>query len=120
MPEGDSIEAIRHDFDDLVARVRSIEILALERKDAFEREVRAGFASVNARLEATNAQFDGVNRRFDGVNARFDGLEAELRHRFEQIDRLEERSDEVIARLNRIEGMLAKALNGGTDGTRGT
>jgi hypothetical protein len=50
---------------------------------------------------------------FLGVNARFYGLESELRHRFEQIDRLEERSDEVIARLERIEKMLAKALNSG-------
>jgi hypothetical protein len=99
MPEGDSIEAIRHDFDELAARVRRLESHVADRQGALEREMRAGF---------------------QGVNARFDGLESELRHRFEQIDRLEERSDEVIARLSRIEGMLAKALNGGTDGTRGT
>src|SRR5262252_3794647 len=48
----DSLEAIRHDFDELAA--------------------------------------------FLGVNARFDGLESELRHRFKQIDCLEERSDETL------------------------
>jgi uncharacterized protein YhaN len=75
MPE-DTLEAIRHDFDELAA--------------------------------------------FLGVNARFDGFESELRRRFEQIDRLEERSDETLARLDhienrleRIETMLAKILNGG-------
>jgi hypothetical protein len=68
MPE-DTLEAIRHDFDELAA--------------------------------------------FLGVNARFDGLESESRHRFEQIDRLEERSDEVIAQLERVEKMLSCALNSG-------
>jgi hypothetical protein len=70
-------------------------------------------------LEAIRHDFDEL-AAFLGVNARFDGLESELRHRFEQIDRLEERSDETLARLDhietrleRIEKMLAKVLNGG-------
>ena len=70
-------------------------------------------------LEAIRHDFDEL-AAFLGVNARFDGLESELRRRFEQIDRLEERSDETLARLDhietrleRIEKMLAKVLNVG-------
>jgi hypothetical protein len=70
-------------------------------------------------LEAIRHDFDEL-AAFLGVNARFDGLESELRHRFEPIDRLEERSDETLARLDHIETrleciekMLAKVLNGG-------
>jgi 4-hydroxyphenylpyruvate dioxygenase-like putative hemolysin len=70
-------------------------------------------------LEAIRHNSDEL-AAFLGVNARFDGLESELRRRFEQIDRLEERSDETLARLDhietrleRIEKMLAKVLNVG-------
>jgi hypothetical protein len=110
MPDGDSIEAIRHDFDELTARVRRLETHVSERQGAFEREMRAGFQSINAKVDGG---FESVKASFGGVNARFDGLEAEVRFGFEKIDRLEVRADSIDARLDRIERMLAKALNGG-------
>jgi chromosome segregation ATPase len=81
MPE-ESLEALRHDYNELEARLRRYEALVSDRQGALEREMRAGF---------------------QGVNARFDGLESELRFRFEQIDRLEERMDEVLARMGALE-----------------
>jgi hypothetical protein len=61
-------------------------------------------------LKAIRHDFDEL-AAFLGANSRFDGLESELRCRYEQIDRLQERPDEVIARLECIEKRLAKALN---------
>jgi hypothetical protein len=107
MPD-EAIDRIRADHDELAAR---------ERLPALEREMRAGFQSINAKVDGG---FESIKADLRAVNARFDGLEAEVRFGFEKIDRMEGRFDGLESRLERIEGMLKKALNGGTDGTRGT
>jgi chromosome segregation ATPase len=91
MPD-DTLEAIRHDFDELASRVKRLEALQGEQRRSFDAQLNAGFGEMRA-------AFQVVNKRFDGIDGRFDGLESELRFRFEQLDRLEERMDEIIARL---------------------
>jgi hypothetical protein len=59
--------------------------------------------SARTRSSARCGQFQGVNVSFQAMSARFDGLESEPRFRFEQLDRLEERMDEVIARRGALE-----------------
>ena len=65
----DDLQALRAEHDALVGRVKRLEALVADRTTGIEREIRAGFQA---------------------INARFDGLEAELRYRFERLDRLEE------------------------------
>src|SRR5215467_1226875 len=88
----DTIEALRAEFDELARKVNRLETLQTEQKRAFDTQLNAGFGEMRA-------AFQVVNKRFDGIDGRFDGLESELRFRFEQLDRLEERMDEIIARL---------------------
>jgi hypothetical protein len=75
----DTPDVTRADFDALAARVKRLEALVPEQRSALEREMRAGF---------------------QGINARFDGLEAELRFRFEQLDRIEETLAFIRSRFN--------------------
>lgn len=86
----DSLEALRAEFERLANRVRQLETLGAEQKGALEREMRGAFEEMRG--------------AFGGVAARFDGLKSELRYGLEQID----------ARMERIEGMLRRALNGGS------
>jgi len=105
MPD-EATDRLRSDHDELATRVTSLETLILQRFHALEREMRAGFQSINLR-------FDAVKADFAGVHGRLDGLEAEMRFGFEKLDRLESRVDSIDSRLANIEKMLAKALNGG-------
>jgi len=92
MTDETAIQALRADHDALAGRVKRLEALLGEQKGALEREMRAGF---------------------QGVNSRFDGLEAELRYRFDQLDRVETRVDDISKRLEQLEAFLRQRLNGG-------
>jgi hypothetical protein len=111
MPD-EALDRLRAQHDEVATRVTSLETLILQRLPALEREMRAGFQSINLRFDATKADFAGVHGRLDG-------LEAEVRFGFEKIDRLEARLDRIEgrfdgldSRLANIEKMLATALNG--------
>jgi predicted nuclease with TOPRIM domain len=105
MPD-EALDRLRADHDELAARGSGLESFVLQRLPALEREMRAGFHSINLR-------FDAIKADFAGVHGRLDGLEAEMRFGFEKLDRLESRVDSIDSRLANIEKMLAKALNGG-------
>jgi hypothetical protein len=49
---------------------------------------------------------------FQGINARFDGLEAELRYRFEQLDRLEEQLGGLVATVRDLGAFFRGRFNG--------
>jgi hypothetical protein len=95
----DTLKAPRADYDKLAGRVKRLEAeqrMVAEQRVALERQFRAGFEEMRG--------------AFRGIGARFDGLESELRYRFEQTDA---RFDDLTARLERIDGMLRRAVSNG-------
>jgi len=97
----DTIEALRAEFDEFADRVKRLGELRAEQKRAFDTQLNAGFGELRA-------AFQVVIKRFDGIDGRFDGLESELRYRFEQLDRIDHR-------LENLETFLRSKLNvGGT------
>jgi hypothetical protein len=91
----DTLKALRADYDKLAGRVKQLEAeQRMVQRVALERQFRAGFEEMRG--------------AFRGIGARFDGLESELRYRFEQTDA---RFDDLTVRLERIEGMLRRAVS---------
>jgi hypothetical protein len=101
----EALDRLRAGHDELKGRVTGLESFVLQRLPALEREMRAGFQSINLR-------FDAMKADFAGVHGRLDGLEAEMRFGFEKLDRLESSVNSIDSRLANIERMLAAALNG--------
>jgi hypothetical protein len=84
---------------EFAVRVKRLEELRAEQKRAFDTQLNAGFGELRA-------AFQVVIKRFDGIDGRFDGLESELRYRFEQLDRIDHR-------LENLDTFLRSKLNGG-------
>jgi len=87
----DDLQALRAEHDALVARVKRLEVLVADRTTGIEREIRAGFQA---------------------INARFDGMEAELRYRFEQLDRLEESQAHLTEGVRYLTSFLRDRVKG--------
>jgi hypothetical protein len=87
----DDLQALRAEHDALVGRVKRLEALVADRTTGIEREIRAGFQA---------------------INARFDGMEAELRYRFEQLDRLEEGQAQLSEGVRYLTSFLRDRVKG--------
>jgi hypothetical protein len=90
MTDADPLQALRADHEALAGRVKRLEQATGEQRSAHERRMQAGF---------------------DGVNAKSDGIEAELRHRFEPLDRLEEGQAQLAAALRDLSAVIRGRLN---------
>ena len=87
----DELQALRAEHDALVGRVKRLEVLVADRTTGIEREIRAGFQA---------------------ISARFDGMEAELRYRFEQLDRLEESQAQLTEGVRYLTSFLRERVKG--------
>ena len=87
----DDLQALRAEHDALVGRVKRLEVLVADRTTGIEREIRAGFQI---------------------ISARFDGMEAELRYRFEQLDRLEESQAQLTEGVRYLTSFLRERVKG--------
>ncbi|QDY77628.1 hypothetical protein [Streptomyces qinzhouensis] len=107
------VEAVEDRVESLQVQTGGNFAAVVEGQAALRREVRDGFAGVNARLDGFDTRFEGVEarlgglgNRFDRLENRFDGLENRfggLENRFDRLgnrfDGLEQKIDQHQARI---------------------